>query len=739
MRKSLILLALTSALACSPASNQTSPAVSATGPISTPIHPVTDTYFGVTVSDPYRWLENAQDPEVHNWAATQTAHARAYLDALPYRRQLGDRLMQLISQTSPSYSNLKAAGTRVFALYSDPSKQQPLLTVMGQDLDGAHAATVIDPNALDSSGGVAIDWFEPSPDGSKVAVSLSRGGSEDGDLHIFDVGTGHEIGAAIPHVQYPTAGGAAAWSDDGQTIWYTHFPGAERPEADRHFFQTVWVHSFAQGAPADHEVALPGLPRVAEITLHYSGVAHALLVTVANGDGGEFDHYVVTADGQVHQVTQFSDRATFANFGPDGALYLESQNNAPRRQVLKLPLGIYDLHQARVIIPQLAGAVILNDFQGGDDPISFYGGNKIAIRYLAGGPSRLRTFNLDGSHGADVRIPAISNVSEVEGVGNDLVYSVETYLVPRAFHRWGGGHDFTTSLRVVSPVNFSDMEVVRVMARSRDGTQVPVNIIRRKGIALNGQNPTLLYGYGGYGISQVPAFLGPSRRVWFDAGGVYAVANIRGGGEFGEDWHANGALTHKQNVFDDFAAAAQLLISQHYTSPARLALRGGSNGGLLMGAMITQHPDVFRAVISDVGIYDMLRVELDPNGAFNTTEFGTVTNHAQFNALYAYSPYHHVADHAAYPAVMMQTGENDGRVNPMQSRKMTARLQAATSSGHPIYLITTSAAGHGIGSPLNVTVGQIADYTAFLFDQLGMRWPPVSGAPATATPATTTP
>src|SRR6185369_3113183 len=221
------------------------------------------------------------------------------------------------------------------------------------------------------------------------------------------------------------------------------------------------------------------------------------------------------------------------------------------------------------------------------------------------------------------------------------------------------GHDFTTSLRVVSPVNFNDMEVVRVMARSRDGTQVPVNIIRRKGIALNSQNPTLLYGYGGYGISQVPAFLGPSRRVWFDAGGVYAVANIRGGGEFGEDWHANGALTHKQNVFDDFAAAAQLLISQHYTSPARLAVRGGSNGGLLMGAMITQHPDLFRAVVSDVGIYDMLRVELDPNGAFNTTEFGTVTNQPQFNALYAYSPYHHVADHTAYPAVMMQTGEND--------------------------------------------------------------------------------
>jgi prolyl oligopeptidase len=683
---------------------------------------VTDTYFGTQVVDNYRWLENAADPEVRAWTQTQTQRARSYIDALPYRRALGERLMQLVSQTSPSYYNLKSAGAYVFAIYSDPSKQQPMLSVMDSSLNPTHARIVLDPNAMDASGAVAIDWYVPSPDGSKVAVSLSRGGSEDGDLHVFDVASGHEIGTPIPHVQYPTAGGDAAWSSDGQTIYYTRFPREERPEADRHFYQTVWVHHM-NGASPDTEIALPGLPRVAEITLDYNGVAQALLVTVANGDGGEFAHYLVDAHGGVHQITHFSDKATFAALGPDGALYLESQNNAPRRQVLKLMRGQYNLSQARVIVPQIDGAVILNDFQGGDDPISFFGGSKIAIRYLAGGPSRLRVYNLDGSNGADVPIPPISTVDEVEGVGNDLVYSVETYLTPRAFHRFSNGNDALTALRVTSPVNFDDMEVVRVIARSRDGTQAPVNIIRRKGIELNGQNPTLLYGYGGYGISQEPGFLGPSRRMWFDAGGVYAVANIRGGGEFGEDWHAQGALTHKQNVFDDFAAAAQLLIDQHYTSPEHLAARGGSNGGLLMGAMITQHPNLFRAIVSDVGIYDMLRVELDPNGQFNTTEFGTVTNRDQFNALYAYSPYHHVVDHTAYPAVLMQTGENDGRVNPMQSRKMTARLQAATSSDHPIYLITTSAAGHGIGSPLSVTVGQTADYTAFLFDQLGMNWP----------------
>jgi prolyl oligopeptidase len=610
-------------------------------------------------------------------------------------------------------------------MYSNPSKQQPMLAVMDASLDPSHARVVLDPNAMDASGAIAIDWYSPSADGAKVAVSLSRGGSEDGDLHVFDVATGREIGTAIAHVQYPTAGGDATWSSDGQTIYYTRYPRQEAPASERHFNQSVWVHHLSGAAP-DAKIDIPGLPRVAEITLRYNGAAQELLVTAANGDGGEFEHYIVDAHGGVHQITHFSDKATFAALGPDGALYLESQNRAPHRQVLKLAKGQYDLSAAHVIIPQLPDAVIVNDFQGGDDPISFYGGDKIAIRYLAGGPSRLRIFDLDGGHAADVPIPPISAVSEVEGVGNDLVYSVETYLTPRAFHRFGHGADALTALRVTSPVNFDDMEVVRVMARSKDGAQVPVNIVRKKGATLNGHNPTLLYGYGGYGISQTPAFLGATRRVWFDAGGVYAVANIRGGGEFGEDWHAEGALTHKQNVFDDFAAAAQLLIDQHYTSPAYLALRGGSNGGLLMGAMITQHPDMFRAVVSDVGIYDMLRVELDPNGQFNTTEFGTVTNQAQFNALYAYSPYHHVVDHTAYPAILMQTGENDGRVNPMQSRKMTARLQAANSSAHPIYLITTNAAGHGIGSPLSVTVGQTADYTAFLFDQLGMSWPPAA-------------
>jgi prolyl oligopeptidase len=265
---------------------------------------------------------------------------------------------------------------------------------------------------------------------------------------------------------------------------------------------------------------------------------------------------------------------------------------------------------------------------------------------------------------------------------------------------------------------------VRDFAISSDGTRVPVNIIRRKGTKLDGSNPTLLYGYGGYGISERPYFLGSGARIWLDQGGIYVDANLRGGGEYGEEWHLAGSLTHKQNVFDDFIACARYLIDRKYTSPAHLAIMGGSNGGLLMGAALTQRPDLFRAVVSFVGIYDMLRVELDPNGAFNTTEFGSVKNLAQFKALYAYSPYHHVKDGAAYPAILFLTGENDHRVNPMQSRKMVARLQAANSSDHPILLRTTSSAGHGFGTSLDEEIAQTADVYSFLFDQLGIAYKP---------------
>ncbi len=300
------------------------------------------------------------------------------------------------------------------------------------------------------------------------------------------------------------------------------------------------------------------------------------------------------------------------------------------------------------------------------------------------------------------------------------MYGAQSYVMAPAYYKAGPATAPTkTALAASSSVDFSDVDVTRVEATSKDGTRVPLNIVLRKGTKLDGKNPTLLAGYGGYGISQVPAF-SAMRRIWLEQGGVYVVANLRGGGEFGDAWHQAGRLTNKQNVFDDFVAAARYLIDRRFASPATLSILGGSNGGLLMGAALTQHPELFRAVVSHVGIYDMLRVELYPNGAFNVTEFGTVTDPAQFRALHAYSPFHHVVDGTAYPAVLLFSGINDPRVNPADSRKFAARLQAATSSSRPI-LLRVSASGHGFGTSLSEGLSQQADQYAFLFSQLDVK------------------
>jgi prolyl oligopeptidase len=306
---------------------------------------------------------------------------------------------------------------------------------------------------------------------------------------------------------------------------------------------------------------------------------------------------------------------------------------------------------------------------------------------------------------------------------NDILFASESFLQPAATYRYdaASGEVAMTAFKANEPVNLDDAEVIREFAPSKDGTKVPVNIIIRRGTQRDGNNPALLTGYGGYGVNYAPGFRALN-RVLLDNGFVIALANIRGGGEYGEAWHRQGNLTNKQNVFDDFAAAMQLLIDRKYTSPERLAIIGGSNGGLLMGAMLTQHPHLMKAVVSSVGIYDMLRVELSANGEFNITEFGTVKNPAHFKALYAYSPYHNVKEGAPYPAMLLLTGANDPRVEPMQSRKMVARLQAASPDAGPFLLRTSDDSGHGGDTPLKERIAQQVDIYAFLFDQLGVNF-----------------
>ncbi len=682
-----------------------------TVPFETPKRPVVDGYHGVNVVDDYRWLEDLTDPEVRDWNDNQNGHTRGVLDGLPVRELIRERIAALYSATSADYPEVQFRGDRFFALKFQPPKQQRYLITLETVDDAASEKTIVDPNLLDYQGTIAIDWYAPSPDGRLVAVSLSRRGSEEGTLHVYDVESGRELADFIPRVNYPTASGSAAWNAEGSGLFYTRYPrNSERPPEDINFYQQVYFHQLGRPTGEDRYVIGKEFPRIAEIKLSTTKDGWYQLATVANGDGGEFAHYLMDPSSRWTQVTRFADQVTGAVLGRDDHLYLLSRKNAPKGRILKLELSDPELSQARTIVEE--GTSSIESFE----PTT----TRMYVVEVDGGPSLVRVYNLEGGVQKAVPVEPVSSVGKLVGLaGDEVLFREESFITPPAWYKYepSSSKSVRTGLFVTSPEDFDDCEVVREFATSGDGTKVPLNIIRRKGLKLDGKNPTVLSGYGGYGISLKPYFR-VRRRVWLDHGGVLAIANLRGGGEYGEEWHKAGNLTRKQNVFDDFVACARHLVESGYTNPSRLAIEGGSNGGLLMGAALTQHPELFQAVVSFVGIYDMLRVELDPNGAFNVTEFGTVKDPEQFRALYAYSPYHHVVDGTRYPAIMFLTGENDGRVNPAHSRKMTARLQAGTGSERPVLLRTSSTSGHGLDTALNEQIAEDADEFAFLFDQL---------------------
>jgi prolyl oligopeptidase len=686
------------------------------------LRPVTNIYHGVPVVDNYLWLENFNDPEVKAWSAAQNAVTRAYLDNLPARSNIVKRLEKIYSQTAANYSGLQSRPGLLFAMKFQPPAQQPWLITLKSPDDPASEHVVLDPNKLNPKGTTTIDFAVPSLDGKRVAVSLSENGTEDGTLCFYDTAAGQPLPDKIPRVNGATAGGSAAWNADGAGVFYTRYPVAgERPAADLDFFQQVWFHRLGTPLAQDKLELGQGLPRIAEIALQSREDGRFLLATVANGDGGEFALYLRNPDGQWQQLTAFTDQIKQGEFGKDNCLYLLSTKDAPHGKILRLSLtppvaAVYDRRTPLPVVVPPSEAVIENFC-----PTA----NGVYVQDLMGGPSQIRFIG-----GAGVlRVPLKDPVSSVPQIlspkGDELLFESISYTAPYVWTTFDAANKKSrrTALAGKSPADFSKVEVLREFATSKDGTKIPMNIMRRKKTRLDGNNPTLLYGYGGYSISMTPGF-SAARSLWLDHGGVYVVANLRGGGEFGEEWHKAGCLTNKQNVFDDFAACAQWLIDKKYTQPSKLATEGGSNGGLLMGAFLTQNPKLARAVVSHVGIYDSLRTELEPNGAFNITEFGSVQDPAQFKALYAYSPYHHVAEGVRYPSLLLLTGDNDGRVNPYNSRKFAARLQAASRDPFPspVLLRTTSAAGHGIGSSLDERIAEEADVYAFLFDQLEMPW-----------------
>ena len=681
---------------------------------ATPKHPVSDTYHGVTVVDDHRWLEDDANAEVKRWAAEQNAATRRYLDGIAQRPAIAARVGELLRSAPVQHYDFEYR-KQLFAMKNQPPKNQPLLVVLPPSADAGDERVILDPNLFDGGKGrTTIDFYKPSYDGRYVAVSLSENGSEEGTAYVYDTANGQRLPDVVAGVMYPTAGGSIEWMADSRGFYYTRYPqGSERPAEDRHFYQQVYFHELGTPASSDRYVFGKELPRIAEIALHGSRDGRLLLAEVRNGDGGEVAYHLRAADGTWTKVAGFDDGVKQAAFGDDGNLYAMSVKDALLGRIIAIPLSTPTLAHARVVVPEtniVAERVLPTR-------------SRLYVTYRAGGPSRVRMFSFGGKRIGELPAEAVSDSQIAERLdGDDVLVRSVSYVTPRTvyFYHARGNKLARTDLNGRYPFDMKDAVVRREYAVSKDGTRVPMTIISRKGAPRDGSNPTLLYGYGGYGVSMTPYF-SSMLRLWLDYGGVYTVANVRGGGEFGEPWHLAGNLTKKQNVFDDFAASLQMLIDRHYTRPDKVAIMGGSNGGLTMGATLTQHPQMMRAVVSQVGIYDALRWETQPNGEFNVTEYGSVKDPAQFKALYAYSPRVNVKAGTAYPAVLLAAGDNDGRVSPYESRKMAASLQAASSSDRPILLRTEAAAGHGIGTALSTRIEELADTYAFLVDQLGMK------------------
>ncbi len=688
--------------------------------------PVLDTYFSTKVVDNYQWLEK-NDLQVRPWTEAQNQRARSYLDAVPVHPEIVSWLQQLARLRSVTYYGIETAKGRLFALKSEPGKQQDLLVAMDSPDHPSSEHVVVDPSVLDPSGHTAIQFFVPSLDGKLVAVCLSEGGSENGTVHLYETATGKTLPDVVPRVNFPTAGGSVAWNADGTGLYYTRYPHqGERPPQDVNFYQQVYFHKLGAPESQDNYVIGKQFPRIAEISLESSRDGRYLLVIVANGDGGQYEHFLRDPRGKWTQLTHFDDQISAAAFGPDQALYLVSRKNAPRGEMLRLPLATPELKDASVVIPQSQAVIQGFRFALSGFPANFAVTNdRIYVVDLVGGPTEIRIYDHSGHALGTVPAEPVANVSHPMSLPTgELLFSEVTYAKPAGWYLFNPKQDKTqiTALHGTSPVSFVDIEVTRTTATSKNGAKIPLTILYKKGIKLDSSHPAILTAYGGFGISLSPQF-NPALAPWLDSGGVFAIANLRGGGEFGEEWHQAGMLTDKQNVFDDFIACSEYLIKNGYTNPLRFGIEGGSNGGLLMGAVLTQRPDLYRAVVSIAGLYDMLRYQTTQNGQFNVTEYGSVKNPEQFKALHAYSPYQNVKPGTNYPAVLLMVGENDLRVDPWHSRKFAAVLQADSTAQLPVLLVSFSNAGHGgIGASENQEIAMRAYEDSFFFDELGVRF-----------------
>jgi prolyl oligopeptidase len=672
-------------------------------PPPTPRHPASSEFHGVSVADPYRWLEDPADPAVRQWTAAQNAYTEAALAAMPQGKVLTARVQQL-AITSTTRSDPTLAGGTLFYLQQTPPQPQPVLIAQAWP-DGA-AKVLVDPNA--GNGGTAITAYWPSPHGRYLAYGTAEGGSELTTIRVLDVHSGKTLPDTLPWAGGGTTPQGLAWDADERGFSYVRFAPPAVGQAVEQFHATLVHHALGQAATADTVVFGKGYSKTAEYVLVNAPATAQAAVLAYDGDGGPAEVFLQRGGSFRRALDRGANVRTAA--WVNGRLFVASFRDAPRGRIV----AIGDDGKAVPVLAEREGAI---------QQIAPLGDGFLVVR--SWGPNWwVEQYGADAKFVRRLPLPehgiGIGEIASESGQDKALI-SYSGWTTPARWAEYDGRSGSLKTVFEVKPAaDYSKVVVQRIDGTSKDGTKIPVTVLSLPGTTPNGARPTILYSYGGFDIPIKPGFIG-SNLAWLEHGGVLAYANIRGGNENGQQWHAQGQKLDKQNVFDDFHAAALALIDARWTDRAHLGILGGSNGGLLMGTQIVQHPGNYRAVAARVGIYDMLRHETDfANGPYNIPEYGSIADPAQFKATLAYSPLQHVQANTAYPAVLLTTGENDPRVAPWQSRKFAAALQNASASTRPILLLTRMNAGHGVGAPFSQRVGDTAIGLTFFAHELGL-------------------
>lgn len=675
-------------------------------PTTTKVSQVDD-YHGVKVADPYRWLEDDNAPATKAWVEEQNKVTFGYLEKIPARAKIKERLTKLWNYER--YGIPSKQGGRYFISKNDGLQNQSVLYTMAT-LD-SEPRVVLDPNKLSTDGTVALSGSALSEDGRLLAYGLSTSGSDWQEWKVRDVDTGKDLSDQLKWVKFS----GASWTKDGKGFFYSRYdePAATNMLKGINYFQKLYYHQV--GKPQAEDELVYHRPDHKDWGFH-GGVTddgRYLIISISQGTDPKNRVYykdLQTPNAPVVPLLDDFD-ASYDLIDNDGPVFwFLTKAQAPRGRVIAIDTRRPARANWKEIIPQapetLQGVSVVN--------------NQFIARYLKDASSQVKIFDLEGKLAREVSLPGVGVVGGFGGrrEENETFYSFTSFTVPGLVYRYDLTKGTSTIYRQPKvDFNPADYETMRVFFQSKDGTRVPMFITHKKGMRLNGQNPALLYGYGGFDISILPAF-SVANLVWMELGGVYAVPNLRGGGEYGEEWHQAGTKLRKQNVFDDFIAAAEWLIAQGYTKSSKLAIMGGSNGGLLVGACMTQRPALFGAALPAVGVMDMLRFHKFTIGWAWTSDYGSADNADEFKALHAYSPLHNLRPGTKYPATMVTTADHDDRVVPAHSFKFAAALQAAHAGRKPVLIRIEAKAGHGAGKPTAKVIDEVADKWAFLSQEL---------------------